>query len=563
MEYIEGKTLHQLLSQEHALPIERVLDLSRQICAGLDAASAQRVVHRDIKPANVMILPNGTLKIMDFGIAKAGGSMTSTGEVLGTPNYMSREQVKGHLLDGRSDLFSFAVILYEMVTGAKPFVGDNIATILYKIVNDRPTPPRELNPAIHPGLDRVLLKALSKSPQQRYQLGADLVHALENYESAATAPAAPQQAVAAAPVKVAPSRQARDNTPTSGASAMSAASKRRPLAARKAISLLPVVAGFLAVLIVFASGAIVYIKHRQTRQSVERESQLQQTKSETAEKTPTSFPPETTAAATPLPSSTPLAEASSSESIPAPSEPTPSAVTSLAELVVSTDPDGAEVKIDGRGQPDWRTPFTAAAVPPGPHTVTFNKSGYVGETRVVEVHAGSPAFLRVSMKVMTPTATASIGSDPAGAAILVDGKEIAQVTPAQVVLSRGAHNIALRKAGFQEAATDVDLQEGQVYSFAPTLKPLDSAKAKDTHPNFFARLFGGGGDKVPVEMQTTPRGAEILVNGTPYSKTTPAKIVLPPGEYQITFQLQDYKPLQKTLIVEKGQAIQIEETLQK
>jgi len=167
------------------------------------------------------------------------------------------------------------------------------------------------------------------------------------------------------------------------------------------------------------------------------------------------------------------------------------------------------------------------------------------------------------MKVMTPTATASIRSNPAGAAILVDGKEIAQVTPAQVVLNRGAHSIALRKAGFQEAATDVDLQEGQIYSFAPTLKPLDLANAKDTRPNFFARLFGGGGDKIPVEMHTTPPGAEILVNGQPYSKTTPAKIALPPGEYQITFQLQDYKPLQKTLIVEKGQAIQIEETLQK
>src|SRR5712692_11003165 len=183
MEYIEGKTLHQLLSQDHVLPIERVLDLSRQICAGLDAASAQRVVHRDIKPANVMILPIGTLKIMDFGIAKAGGSMTSTGEVLGTPNYMSPEQVKGKPLDGRSDLFSFGVILYEMVTGEKPFAGDNITTIIYKIVNEEPIPPRELNTEVHPGLNRVILKALAKTPQERYQMGADLMHALENYEN--------------------------------------------------------------------------------------------------------------------------------------------------------------------------------------------------------------------------------------------------------------------------------------------------------------------------------------------------------------------------------------------
>src|SRR5947199_8315881 len=109
-----------------------------------------------------MMLPNGTVKIMDFGIAKAGGSMTSTGKVLGTTNYMSPEQVKGKPLDGRSDLFSFGVILYEMVTGEKPFAGDNITTIIYKIVNEEPIPPRELNPAIHPGLNRVVLKALAK-----------------------------------------------------------------------------------------------------------------------------------------------------------------------------------------------------------------------------------------------------------------------------------------------------------------------------------------------------------------------------------------------------------------
>src|SRR5260370_1860702 len=183
MEYIEGKTLYQLMLQEQALHLETVLDLSRQICAGLDAAASRRVVHRDIKPANIMILPSGTVKITDFGIAKAGGSMTSTGEVLGTPNYMSPEQVKGKPLDGRSDLFSFGVILYEMITGEKPFAGDNITTIIYKILNEEPIPPRELNPEVHPGLNRVILKALAKPPQARYQMGADLMHALENYEN--------------------------------------------------------------------------------------------------------------------------------------------------------------------------------------------------------------------------------------------------------------------------------------------------------------------------------------------------------------------------------------------
>jgi serine/threonine protein kinase len=128
MEFIEGTTLHQLLAQKRVLSTEEIIRLSRQIGAGLDYAHSHGIIHRDIKPANIMITPNGTVKIMDFGIAKTGGSVTSTGQVLGTPNYMSPEQVKGKPLDGRSDLFSFGVVLYEMLTGEKPFIGQNVTT---------------------------------------------------------------------------------------------------------------------------------------------------------------------------------------------------------------------------------------------------------------------------------------------------------------------------------------------------------------------------------------------------------------------------------------------------
>jgi serine/threonine-protein kinase len=567
MEYIEGKTLRQLLSEERVLPMEQVLELSRQIAAGLDAASREQVVHRDIKPANIMILANGSLKIMDFGIAKAvAGVTTSKGAVLGTPSYMSPEQIRGQFLDGRSDLFSFGVILYEMVTGARPFAGDNIGVILKKIVHEEPIPPRESNPAIHPGLERVLLKALAKSPEQRFQRGAELVHALENYESfetesrSTTVPASATESATTASTTAAAPQQSSDGTEAVGAPAMSATATRKPVAVFKFTSLLAVVAGFLAV-IVLVLGAVVYLKYKQTNRTGEEQSQAQARRSETAEKAPSPLLPQTAAPPAPLPSPTPLADGSPDEAISSSNEPAPAA-TSLGELVVSTDPDGAEVKIDGKGQ-SWRTPFTASGVSLGPHTLTFNKNGYAAETRVIEVHADQRAFLRVSMNLLIPT---SIGSDPAGAAIVIDGKVVSQVTPAQVMLSRGAHNITLRKTGFQEAVANIDVREDQVSRFAPTLKPLDhladGGKAKDTHPNSFSRLFGGG-DRVPVEIHTTPRGAEILVNGYRYSQTTPAKIALPPGEYQITLQLENYKPLQKTVIVGKGPAIQVEETLQK
>src|SRR5207248_524875 len=120
----------------------------------------------------------------DFGIARAGEAMTITGQVVGTPNYMSPEQVLGKPLDGRSDLFSVGVMLFEMITGERPFEGQSITTIMYKIVHETPVPPRKLDSSIHPGLSYVIEKTLQKSPDARFQTGAELTRALENYRTA-------------------------------------------------------------------------------------------------------------------------------------------------------------------------------------------------------------------------------------------------------------------------------------------------------------------------------------------------------------------------------------------
>ena len=184
MEFIEGSTLEALIRQQRTIATQQTIDIIRQVCAGLDFAHARGIIHRDVKPGNIMLAGNGLAKITDFGIARAGEAMTITGQVVGTPNYMSPEQVLGKQLDGRSDLFSVGVILYEMVTGERPFEGQSITTIMYKIVHETPIPPRKLDATIHPGLSAVIEKTLSKAADERFPNGEALVRALQDYKTA-------------------------------------------------------------------------------------------------------------------------------------------------------------------------------------------------------------------------------------------------------------------------------------------------------------------------------------------------------------------------------------------
>src|SRR5579859_4342655 len=174
MEYLEGQTLQSLLFEKRIISTDQLVEMAKQVCAGLDYAHSRNVIHRDIKPANIMITGQNVAKIMDFGIAKSVGSMTSSGQVLGTPNYMSPEQVKGQELDGRSDLFSFGVVLYEMATGQLPFRGDTSGIIFDSILHGTPVAPVRLNPDVVPRLEDIISKSLEKDREVRYQSAVEL-----------------------------------------------------------------------------------------------------------------------------------------------------------------------------------------------------------------------------------------------------------------------------------------------------------------------------------------------------------------------------------------------------
>src|SRR4029077_11267054 len=180
MEYIEGKTLKSLLVEKATFTWDQTADMVAQVAEAMDYAHRKGIIHRDIKPANIIVTADQKVKITDFGIAKiASSNLTTTGQFLGTPNYMSPEQVSGSPVDGRSDIFSLGVMLYELLTRRKPFSGENLTAISYKIVHEDFTPPADLSSDVPPEFNPIVARAMAKDPWNRYQRGKDFALALE------------------------------------------------------------------------------------------------------------------------------------------------------------------------------------------------------------------------------------------------------------------------------------------------------------------------------------------------------------------------------------------------
>ena len=185
MELLEGVDLKQAIGQGRLKSLDDKLDIMSQICDGLAFAHAHEIVHRDLKPANLYLLPDGQVKIMDFGLARVSGSdMTRTGMAMGTPHYMSPEQVRGEHVDFRSDVFALGCVFYEILTGKKPFDADSIHSVLYKVMQEEPKPVRELSPDLPPVLQQVLDKAMAKRPEERFQSAVEFGEVLDRAQEA-------------------------------------------------------------------------------------------------------------------------------------------------------------------------------------------------------------------------------------------------------------------------------------------------------------------------------------------------------------------------------------------
>ncbi|VEI13363.1 Stk1 family PASTA domain-containing Ser/Thr kinase [Trueperella bialowiezensis] len=216
MEYVKGRTVSQLLSKGDALPINEAVQIVVGVLSALEYSHREGIVHRDIKPGNIMLTPDGKVKVMDFGIARAiadsAATMTQTNSVVGTAQYLSPEQARGEVVDARSDLYSTGCLLYELLTGQPPFRGDSAVAVAYQHVSQEPANPKSIAADVPDAIDRVVMKSLAKRREDRYQSAADmrsdLLAASRGEHVSAPAVSAYRTEVVPAPTQVAPAQAA-------------------------------------------------------------------------------------------------------------------------------------------------------------------------------------------------------------------------------------------------------------------------------------------------------------------------------------------------------------------
>jgi serine/threonine protein kinase len=683
MELIEGKSLQALLDSGHSFPVPRVFRIMEQTCSALQFAHERNIIHRDIKPANLMLTADDTVKVTDFGTAKIlqFGTVQQTTHVMGTPSYMSPEQVKGRPVDGRSDIFSLGVLLYEILTGEKPFPGQSITTVIYKIVNEEPIPPRTLNPSIHPGLNDIVLRALAKEPEVRYQSCRELLEDLRNYRALIPAERSPDatlisprsgspfplgiaggspQTTPSGNPNVTPtirSLQNRGTNPTQ-TPVIRRTGPIAPIEEPKKNS--PTLTIILALILV---GVIVYgfNKLRPEFQATrELNSRPRQEAPAPATPAPKSAPSDSDPSATPAPATTEQPNNSSvvptststsspalvkSDAVPAsvnavekkPSTPaaspeakkveptiTPAAAnyksqieaaladrsmsgrvkvaatsntitltgklrpaehssllhfmrnapTSVhvvdeisyddtplpssqnadnsghpipsngnAAVHVLTNVIGAKATIfgpAGRALGTCQTPCSFNDLAPARYSLQVQKEGYLQVQTALELKTGDSQDQKLLLEALAKGLYVS--TRPAGADIFINGDKQAGQTPDTLPLAAGSYNLVLRLPGYEPYVGQIQVKDNVQTALDLELKPR-------------------AGHVAWAQVDTTPAGAEILVDGIPTGQFSPARVQIPSGTHTIGLRLKGYEFTRRGIEASEGGTVNVSATL--
>ena len=674
MELVEGKSLQSLLDGGHAFPVPRVLRILEQTCSALAFAHERNVVHRDIKPANLMLTADDTVKVTDFGTAKIVqfGTVQQTTHVMGTPSYMSPEQVKGRPVDGRSDIFSLGVVLYEMLTGEKPFPGQSITTVIYKIVNEDPVPPRQLNPSIHPGLNEIVLKALAKEPEVRYQTCREMLEDLKSYRhlgatdrgpdatliSPRTGPAgqlfatptSPLRPYAEDPATAAPAHALQNRT----SSPMQTPTMRRtgPVQPyqeppRKPSTFATVLAAIFLLCVIIWGGMKLRPEWEATRQ-LNKAAQAQSAVAPTSQQplspsendsaaerpsatsasppaTPTASQPTEAAAADP-PTKVPEAPAAP-VSATKKHEPalTPAAAEYKGRIEEALDENGLKgrVKVTGTGntltlggklrpaehasllkfmrnapskvhvvddiQYDDTPVAAAESADNGAHPVpgagkgaihivtdvlganatlfgsagreldtcttpcSFNnllperyslqirRDGYSAVQTALELKSGQTLDQKIHLEALAKGLY--VTSRPAGADIFINGAKQSGQTPAMLPLAPGQYDLVLRYPGYEAYAGHIQVKDNVQTTLDAELKEKLAGRI------------------AWAQVNSTPQGAEIFIDGARTGQVSPARVQMQAGSHTIALRLNGYQIAWRGVQASEGGTVNVTETL--
>jgi len=492
-EFLTGEDLDKLARRRDPLPLRRKLEILVDVCEGLGYAHTAGIIHRDIKPSNVRILEDGTVKLMDFGIAKSmvsQSTLTQTGITLGTASYLAPEQIRGEELDARTDLFSLGVLAYELTTGQKPFTGDHISTVLYRIMNEHPAPPSTLVPGLPRALDAIVVRLLEKDRTRRQpncaevkaELGAVLAglsdrpegeeDRVDDMDRTVSTPSAGYQTGAApraasrvldTPLSLSvPLRQTQGGAAdvrlraTGGAPVLPSATEAH---ARESGPVLRVLLSAAVVVLAGGGGFWLYIQKKAAKP--------QPTAPAEASAPSVPSPPATTAsttASTSAPAPSTAAPEPAPASAPAPpvaiaAEPT-QAPTPLGPVTVTFRSNQiATLTIDGKKKGSVLPAGTRIPLEPGKHTAVFEVPGFMKLQPVTFVVDGPDT--KPVTAVFPAKGQIVLAVTPPGAEIRIDG--VAQEPPAappfKKFLAAGQHDIVVSMPGYRTEMKAIDLDE--------------------------------------------------------------------------------------------------------
>ena len=670
-EYVQGNSIATTLARREGFSIWDIQDVARQVCHALDHAHVHNVVHLSLEPAKIMVQWDGLVKVLGFGISSMNGLTESPiDRIPDVLYYASPEQLRGEPCDHRSMLFTLGAILYEMAVEQKPFPGDTTDQVREAILEKLPVQPVRLKANLSRGLSDLIMKALAKNPDERYQSGQELIRDLEQCRAGAstpTQPITPQPQKSTEPAGIKPkafaaaagagsttrTSPASISIPKISASAAPAVEEQKPgfavdpmmagegsgtaptksfsdiaelpplkevhigaptpepleqsepeplpastfnqkvepekpkaqirETAKKAVReirktppklYLYAVAGAIGLILIIVAGMVL---HTYLQDRDESGGSIQQITGAPVQRTPA----QRAAASAPAP---PAQQPQTAEPAPATAqdEPDPQDSTNAlashgrtarkrkqsaapavvnAQLTVNSTPAGAEIAFDGTSL--CQSPCTLTGIAPGQHTISASKAGFASTTRNLSLASGANATIDLELGQLS--SVLSVASTPAGAVIIIDGKDTGKLTPFRFAVSvAGNHTIMLRRAGYLDASSTVTIALGQNSNVNLPLTHLGNTDEIRAAGGKFKKLFGGGGETAGmgiVSIKTQPKGAQILVNSRVLDKTSPFDFYLNPGTYVVDITMDGYRPIHRVITVQEGEKFAIQETL--